>query len=388
MSARPGDVHSLGAASRSTRERGSRASGAFPDHEVDQGLGEERLRLPLRERLALLGELQILLESGIQIPSALAGLRAECESPRAAAVLDRLIERVSSGAPLSAAAAACGPAFPLATVHLLRAGEASGRLDEMLGRLVVATEAEAALRSRLRSALTYPAVMAGVCCVVVAFLLTFIVPRFERLFAGKEAVLPAPTKILLGLSAFFSRHGLALLGVIAAAAVALVLWLRTPTGRAALDALCSRLPILGPITTRAALARSASTLGLMMQSGVPVLVALEHAAEVAGSARHQKLWNAVHREVASGGRLSTGLTAAGGVPSTVRQMIAAGEEAGFLDRVLVRIAVHLSSEVERRLKDLASLIEPAMVIFMGLVIGFVVLAILLPVFALSRGAAG
>ncbi|MBK9385817.1 MAG: type II secretion system F family protein [Planctomycetes bacterium] len=388
MSPRPREPHSIGAHGKGAPERGLRPRSRRVELASAEERSEASLRLPLRERLALLGELQVLLESGIQIPAALAGLRAECANPRAAAVLDRLIARVSAGAPFSAAAAACGAAFPLATVHLLRAGEASGRLDEMLARLVAATEAEANLRSRLRSALTYPAVMAGVCCVVVAFLLTFIVPRFERLFAGKEAVLPAPTKILLALSSYFSRHGLVLLGLAVALAVALALWLRTPAARALLDAFCLRLPILGPILTRAALARSASTLGLMMQSGVPVLVALEHAAEVAGSAKHRALWGAVHREVASGGRLSAGLTTASGVPATVRQMIAAGEEAGFLDRVLVRIATHLSNEVERRLKDLASLIEPAMVIFMGIVIGFVVLAILLPVFALSRGAAG
>lgn len=346
----------------------------------------DTVRLTTRERLAMLGQLGVMLDSGIQIPAALQSMREQSPSPKIAAVLCHLEDCVRGGQSLSAAAEGLPRAFPVLVRQMLAAGERAGRVGEMIQRVNEMIEAEEELRGRLRSALIYPAVMMAVALAVVIFLLTTIVPKFAGLFKGKEETLPGPTKVLLWLSDFMSTNALWLLSGLVVVVVGTALWLRSDLGRPYLDHFLLRLPVVKDIYSTAILSRTSRTLGMLTNAGVVILAALEHTRDVAGSPSYAALWEAVRDRVANGGTISDAIRGSSLVPSTYKQLISSGESAARLDTVLLRIATHYASDLQRRVRDITTLIEPALVVFMGVVVGFIALSIMLPIFKLSQGA--
>jgi len=346
----------------------------------------ETVRLTTRERLALLGQLGVMLDSGIQIPAALQSMREQSPSPKIAAVLSHLEDRVRGGQSLSAAAEGLPRALPVLVRQMLAAGERAGRVGEMIQRVNEMIEAEEELRGRLRSALIYPAVMMAVALAVVIFLLTTIVPKFAGLFKGKEETLPGPTKVLLWLSDFLSTNAVWLLPGLVVVVVGTVLWLRSDLGRPYLDRFLLRLPVVKEIYSTAILSRTSRTLGMLTNAGVVILAALEHTRDVAGSPSYAALWESVRDCVANGGTISDSIRGSSLVPPTYKQLISSGESAARLDTVLLRIATHYASDLQRRVRDITTLIEPALVVFMGVVVGFIALSIMLPIFKLSQGA--
>jgi len=360
-----------------------KATGERPPTPTPGPLGPQaHLKLSARQRQALLEQFATLVDSGIQVAQALTAMRQQGVDPQQEPVLRSLEQAVTAGLPLSQAMAALPRAFPPLLVQMVRAGEATGQLGDMLLRTVESLEADAALRARLRSALIYPAVMLVLTIGVVVFLLTYIVPKFERMLRGK--VLPAPTQVLLALGDFLQAHGVWLgLGVVTAL-VGTVLALRTPAGRRWLDQVLLRLPVLGPLVRTAALARSTRTFGLLLQAGVPVHAALEHTQAVAGNEAYRALWLRAQRQVTNGGSL---LDAVRGQPllgPNFEQLVAAGESTATLDRVLLKVGTQTTKDLERRVRDLVTLLEPVMVVVMASVVGFVALSIMLPIFQMSR----
>ncbi|MBL8737205.1 MAG: type II secretion system F family protein [Planctomycetes bacterium] len=360
-----------------------KANGERPATPPPGPLGPQgHLKLSARQRQALLEQFATLVDSGIQVAQALTAMRQQGVDPQQEPVLRSLEQAVTAGLPLSTAMAALPRAFPPLLVQMVRAGEATGQLGDMLLRTVEALEADAALRARLRSALIYPAVMLVLTIGVVVFLLTYIVPKFERMLRGK--VLPAPTQALLAVGDFLQVHGVWLgLGVVTAL-VGTVLALRTPGGRRWLDRSLLRLPVLGPLVRTAALARSTRTFGLLVQAGVPVHTALEHTQAVAGNEAYRTLWERAQRQVTNGGSL---LDAVRGQPllgPNFEQLVAAGESTATLDRVLLKVGTQMTKDLERRVRDLVTLLEPVMVVVMASVVGFVALSIMLPIFQMSR----
>jgi len=343
---------------------------------------QAHLRLSARQRQALLEQFATLVDSGIQVAAALTAMRQQGVDPQQEPVLRSLEQAVTAGLPLSTAMAALPRAFPPLLVQMVRAGEATGQLGDMLLRTVESLEADAALRARLRSALIYPVVMLVLTVAVVVFLLTYIVPKFERMLRGK--VLPAPTQALLAIGDFLQAHGVWLgIGVVVAL-LGTVLALRAPAGRRWLDRLLLRLPVLGSLVRTAALARSTRTFGLLLQAGVPVHVALEHTQAVAGNEAFRTLWLRAQRQVTNGGSL---LDAVRGQPllgPNFEQLVAAGESTATLDRVLLKVGAQMTKDLERRVRDLVTLLEPLMVVVMASVVGFVALSIMLPIFQMSR----
>lgn len=356
----------------------SRAPDPAPGHTAAGG----GPRLSVKERFLLLEQLATLLDSGIQIPAALQSMRQQCAQPRVAAALAALEQGVLGGLPLSACLAAQPRSFPSLVVQLVRAGEATGALGDMLRRTVDAMETEAQLRGKLRSALIYPLAMLGLTAVVVGFLLAFVVPRFERMFRGRT--LPGPTRILIGLGDVVSHHGVWLLAAAAGAVIGLVLFLRTPRGVRGLDRLLLAVPGAAPLYRTAVLARCVRTLGLLLQSGVPVHAALEHARAVAGSPAYAALWQATRDHVMNGGSMAEALRGQPLVGSTLQQVVAAGESTACLDQAMLKTAAQYTRELERRIRDLLTLVEPAMVVLLGGVVGFIALSIMLPIFQMSR----
>jgi type IV pilus assembly protein PilC len=273
-------------------------------------------------------------------------------------------------------------AFPPLLVQMVRAGEATGQLGDMLRRTVEAMEADAALRARLRSALIYPVIMLVLTFGVVTFLLTFIVPKFEKLLRGKT--LPTPTRVLLAIGDFLSAYGPWLgAGALAIAVLGFVL-LRRPAGQVFLDRLLLRVPVLAPLVRTAALARSTRTFGLLLQSGVPVHAALDHTQEVAGSASYRALFQRAQRQVVHGATLADALRGQPLLGANFEQLVAAGEATATLDKVMLKVAAQYGKDLERRVRDLLTVLEPLMVVVMAAVVGFVALSIMLPIFQMSR----
>ena len=341
------------------------------------------LRLSAKERHTLLEQFATLVDSGIQIAAALSAMRAQTTVPRLGAVLTGLEQSVVAGMPLSGAMALMPRAFPPLLTQMVRAGEATGQLGDMLVRTVESLELDAGLRHRLRSAMLYPAIMLVVTLAVVVFLLTSIVPKFESLLRGKQ--LPAPTELLLAAGDLLTRHGLAL-GVGAVIALALA-WLaaNTERGRIAIDAAALRLPGVAGLYRTAVLARCTRTLGLLLQAGVPLHQALEHTREVAGSEAFRRLWHRAHRSVIDGGALSDAIRRQPLLDAGFEQLVTAGEAVARLDQVMLKVAAQKTRDLERRIKDLVTVLEPMMVVMMAGVVGFVALSIMMPIFKLSRG---
>lgn len=344
--------------------------------------GNPRLQLSARERFALLEQFATLVDSGIQVAAALASMRQQGVSPAQVDVLHALEHGVVAGMPLSSAMATMPRAFPPLLVQMVRAGEATGQLGDMLRRTVEALEADAALRARLRSALIYPVIMLVLTFGVVTFLLTYIVPKFEKLLRGKT--LPTPTRALLAIGDFLSAYGPWLgAGMFALTVLGFVL-LKRPAGQVFLDRVLLRVPVLAPLVRTAALARTTRTFGLLLQSGVPVHAALDHTQEVAGSASYRALFQRAQRQVVHGATLADALRGQPLLGANFEQLVAAGEATATLDRVMLKVAAQYGKDLERRVRDLLTVLEPLMVVVMAAVVGFVALSIMLPIFQMSR----
>jgi type IV pilus assembly protein PilC len=313
----------------------------------------------------------------------LSSMRLQTAVPRHAAVLGALEQSVTAGRPLSAAMVAMPRAFPPLLTQMVRAGEATGQLGDMLTRTVANLELDAGLRNRLRSALIYPVIMLLVTTGVVVFLLLVIVPKFESMLRGKQ--LPLPTQILLAIGDFLGRHGASLGIALVAIVLAMVFGARTRRGRVAVDAVALYTPGVAGLYRTSVLARCTRTLGLLLQAGVPLHQALEHTAEVAGSDAYRRLWLQAQRTVVEGGSLLEAIRGRPLFGAGLEQLVAAGEATARLDSVMQKVAAQQSRDLERRIKDLLTMLEPMMVVMMAAVVGFVALSIMMPIFKMSRG---
>ncbi|MFY9341399.1 MAG: type II secretion system F family protein, partial [Planctomycetota bacterium] len=287
------------------------------------------------------------------------------------------------GLPLSAAMASLPRAFPPLLVQMVRAGETTGQLGDMLRRTVDGMEVDAALRGKVRSALLYPAIMAVMTAGVVVFLLTCIVPKFETLLRGKP--LPTPTRLLLAAGDLLQHHWPWLLAGLAAAITGAMLALRTTAGAVWFDAVLLRLPGIGALRRTVIHARCTRTFGLLLQAGVPLPAALEHTAEVAGSQAFAVIWQRARQTVTNGGSLREAVADRPLLGSSFGQLVAAGEATASLDRVMLKLGQKLTKDLERAIRDLVTIVEPVMVLLMAAIVGFVALSIMMPIFKMSRG---
>ncbi len=253
----------------------------------------------------------------------------------------------------------------------------------MLQRIAEQTRADLEIRQKVLGAMMYPAVLLLMCLGVCVFLLAYVFPKLIPIFEGRSLDLPLATKIMMAVSNTLTQHYWLVLAAVAAI-VGGVWWiLKQPWGRARFDALQLKIPILGSVVRKATLGRSLRTLATTVSAGVPVLEALELAAGVAGNSVFARLWSDAIDDVAAGQQLHEVLRDSPLVPPTTVQMIAAGERSGRLPQVLRKVADFFDSEVHTAIKSATSLIEPLMVAVMGVVVGTIALAMLLPIFKLS-----
>lgn len=341
-------------------------------------------RISRREILYMTSQLAVMVDTGITLSAALDGIAEQEENPSLKKLMLELKSRVEAGDDFSKALAEHPKYFDRTFVTLIKASEQTGSLGEMLDKIATYSQKELEMRGKVRAAMAYPAVMIVVAIGVTIFLLTYILPKFQPLFERKNIQLPTPTVMAMAASDALMHYWY--LWLIGAVALVVGVWFgrRTQQGRQWLDWAYIHTPVIGPTVRKVILSRNIRTLGAMIAAGVSVLDALRLSAEVSANHYYEKLWMRVLDAVTTGSRICEPLRHTKLVPSTLVQMIGAGEETGRLDDVLKKVSVHYDREVETSIKTVTSMIEPLMITVMGFVVGGIGLALLLPIFSLSR----
>jgi general secretion pathway protein F len=328
-------------------------------------------------------QLATLLAAGMPVVEALGAVSEQTERPAMARTLSHVRDAVTQGSPLADALAEHPGVFPPLYVGMVRAGEAAGALDLVLERLASYTEAQARLRSKVRNALAYPILMTVVSVGIVSFLLGFVVPRVTRIFAEQKQTLPFLTRFLLGVSNTVAEWWWVGALLLAAGAAAWLAALRRPAGRMWLDRRLIGLPLLGPVFTRVAVARFARTLATLLGNGIPLLPALQVSAEVMGNRALGAAVEEARGAIREGQPLAAPLRQSGLFPPLLVHMIAVGERSGDLQPMLDKVADAYEQEVEGTLGAATSILEPVLIVVMGGIVLFVVLAIMLPIFEIN-----
>jgi type IV pilus assembly protein PilC len=329
-------------------------------------------------------QLAVMVDTGVSLSEALDACRHGGNSPRFAKALETVIDQVNAGCEFSAALAEHPRVFPPIYVALIKASEASGMMGPMLERLARHIQLQRETSKKIKGAVTYPIVMFAFAIGVTVFLTAYVLPKFSTIYAGREDSLPIVTRFLMGFSSHmaivapFALAGLA--GMVGAA----VWYFRTPQGRLRKEAIQLRMPLIGPMFHKTYLARSLHTLGTMIQSGVSVLDGVRLTAEACGSLHYRQMWLAVHDRLETGKQVSDALGEFEQVPKSVKKMLSAGERSGKLGPVMARVAAYCDSELGVAIKTFTAMLEPAIVMFLGVVVGGLVLALLLPIFTISK----
>ena len=340
-------------------------------------------RVKTREVAAATRHLSTLLLAGIPLVEALSVLVEQLGSSALSRVLARVRDKVNEGGSLAEAFSEYPRIFPGVFVSMVKAGESTGALENVLARLADMYEKRAKLTNKVRSALTYPLLMAVVGCAVVLFVLSYVLPSITKLFTEMNMTLPWVTLFLIKLSAFLNHSlWLVLVGIVGLIG-AHRYWLRTPGARMVWDRFKLKVPFFGPLLVDVAVARFSRTLGVLLGSGVTIVEALELSEAVVSNAVMADVIQETRRAVGSGQSVSQALAKDQIFPPVAIHMIAAGEKSGNMEDGLLRIADSLDNEIESKLSVMTSLLEPMMIIVLGGMIGFIVLAILLPIFDIN-----
>jgi type IV pilus assembly protein PilC len=334
-------------------------------------------------------QFSVMIDAGLPLVQCLEILAGQQENKTFESVLTTTRASVEGGTTLSAAMRQHDKVFDALYVNLVEAGEAGGILDTILQRLANYIEKNVKLKRAVKSALVYPVAVLLVAGGVITLLLWKVVPIFATLFLGLGVDLPLPTRIVIALSNFVgSIFGLMILVFFAGVAIALKLWHATENGRYILDGLLLKLPLVGILLRKIAVARFTRTLGTLISSGVPILEGLDITARTAGNAVIEKALGQVRKALEQGKNLADPLKETNVFPGMVTQMIGVGEQTGAMDAMLQKIADFYEEEVDAAVKDLLAALEPAMIVFLGVVVGGIVISMYLPLFSLIGKLAG
>jgi type IV pilus assembly protein PilC len=341
-------------------------------------------RISRQSLIYMTAQLAVMVDTGITLSTALGGIIEQETNAAMRNVLQELKEAVEAGEDFSAALSRFPKLFDKTYVSLVKASEATGTLGAMLDRIANYLRKDLETRQKVRAAMAYPSVMMVLAIGVTIFLLMYVLPKFTPLFQTQGIELPAPTKVMMSVSDALTGYWYLWLTGAVSLAAGFLYARRTPAGRSMIDWIKINTPIIGAVFRKVTISRSIRTLGTLLANGVPVIDAIKLAGAVAGNYYYEELWQKVIDEVAGGKRICEVLKNSSLFPPVLVQMISAGEEAGKLDEVLEKVSYYYDNEVETTLKAATSLLEPAMIALMGVVVGTIGLALMLPIFSLSR----
>jgi type IV pilus assembly protein PilC len=328
-------------------------------------------------------QFSVMIDAGLPLVQCLEILGSQQENKFFQKVLINTRSQVEGGATLSTAMRSSPKVFDALYVNMVEAGETGGILDIILQRLSTYIEKNVKLQRAVKSALIYPVGVLTIAGLVIFLLLWKVVPIFATLFAGLGVTLPLPTKIVIAMSNFVGSYfGLLIVAGIIGGIFGLKAWYGTPTGKFVLDSIILKLPVLGILMRKIAVARFTRTLGTLISSGVPILEGLDITAKTSGNAVVERALLKVRKALEEGKSLTEPLKESNVFPGMVTQMIAVGEQTGAMDAMLQKIADFYEEEVDSAVKDLLTAMEPIMIVFLGVVVGGVVISMYLPLFTL------
>jgi type IV pilus assembly protein PilC len=324
-----------------------------------------------------------MIDAGLPIIQCLDILYSQQSNPTFKKMLKQIKESVEGGATLAEALKKFPKQFDDLFVNMIAAGEAGGILDAILRRLAAYMEKAARLKSQVKGAMTYPLVTLVIAIVVLAVILVFVIPVFQEMFADFGGELPAPTRIVVAMSDMVKSKILYIIGAIVLFSIAFKKFYSTEKGRDLSDDMLLKVPVIGELLRKVAVAKFTRTMGTMLASGVAILEALDIVAKTAGNRTVEKAIYNVRSGIAEGRTMADPLTESGVFPPMVCQMIGVGESTGALDAMLEKIADFYDEEVDQAVENLTALIEPFMLVFLGVTIGGLVIAMYLPIFKMA-----
>ena len=326
-------------------------------------------------------QLATLLRSGVPLLRALDVMERQEKNAKLAQIINELAENVRSGNSFSDGLTQYPKYFDKLYVNMVRAGEAGGVLETVLDRLAGFMEKSLRLKKRVKSAMIYPSVVVFVAIVIVVLLMVVVVPKFEQIFEEmlRGAALPAATQLVVGTSRFIQDNIWLVIGLVIGAVIALKLLVKTPAGKRTVDLIVYKLPKIGDLLGKANIARFTRTFGTLLSSGVPILDALVITREIVSNQYFADAIGRIHDQVRDGESVADPMANEKVFPSMVTSMVEVGEETGELDEMLTRVADNYDEDVDNAVNGITSIIEPVMIVFLAVVVGFIVIALFMPI---------
>lgn len=337
-----------------------------------------------KDILNFTNQLAVMIRAGISLQDSLESIGTQIEKEKFRVVILDLKARIEGGQSFSQALAEHPDVFTNLYINMIAAAEISGSMSSMLQQLVEYLDQEADTRNQVISAMVYPIIILVMAVTCVTFLLTFVLPRFLTVFAGKEHLLPAPTKIIMAMSLGMRHYWFIIFPGIAG--VVMGFWYftnKTPMGKFWWDKTKLALPLLKSLCRSLYITRSLHTMGVLVNAGVPILDTLSITAHITGNLLFENMWKGVFEQVRQGKKIAPSMVQYGLMPSNVVQMLQSGEESGTLGNVLRDISDFYARELKTTIKTVTSMIEPIMIVLMGVLVGFIAMSIILPIFKMS-----
>jgi type IV pilus assembly protein PilC len=341
-----------------------------------------------KDILSFTNQLAVMVRAGISIQDSLDAIAQQCPNKKLQVVIFDLKSRIEAGESFSQALAQHPDVFSNLYINMVAAAEVSGSLSDMLQKLAGYLDAEAETRSQVKGAMVYPIIIAVMAVLVVTFLLTWVLPRFTAIFAGKEHLLPTSTKILLATSIILRSYWFLILPGLGAVIAGFLYYVNTASGRSWWDKMKLRLPLIKTLCQSLYITRSLHTMGVLTRAGVPILNTISITAQIAGNTLYKKMWLGVYEEVRQGKKIASSLLPYDLMPPNVVQMIRCGEDSGTMSDVLRDVSDFYGRELKTVIKAVTSMIEPAMIVMMGFLVGFIAMSIILPIFKMSSAVTG
>jgi len=341
-----------------------------------------------KDILNFTNQLAVMVRAGISLQDSLEAIAAQLENRRFVEIITDLKSKIEAGRSFSQALAEHPQVFSNLYINMVAAAEVSGSLSSMLQKLAEYLNQEAETRSQIKGTMVYPIILAVMAVLVTIFLLCFVLPRFTAVFAGKEHLLPRPTKILLASSAFLRNYWIFILLAVGGIFTGFWSFIGTNAGRLWWDKTKLVLPLMKTLCRSLYITRSLHTMGVLTKAGVPILNTISITAQISGNVLYKDMWLGVYDQVRQGKKIASSLLPYNLMPSNVVQMIRCGEDSGTMSDVLKDVSDYYARELKTVIKTTVSMIEPIMIVVMGVLVGFIAMSIILPIFKMSSVIAG